>query len=190
LSGIGEAFSLDLFTDTGNLTVPIALPTGRNDFQPQLNLVCSTGHGNGPFGLGWPLSVPGVSWKTSKGVPEYRDNSEDLKEGDTLILSGAEDLIPVPGGSSGAPRYRPRIEGLFARIEHHGVAPNHSEVRSKDGLISFYGTKKRPPNAGPEWENPTNHRKPRPREKKSNLCLELDGNERFIRKPHSLRIRP
>ena len=52
LHGIGEKFSPDLFTGTGNFTVPIALPPGRNGFQPQLKLVYSTGNGNGPFGLG------------------------------------------------------------------------------------------------------------------------------------------
>ncbi|HEU0048029.1 MAG TPA: SpvB/TcaC N-terminal domain-containing protein, partial [Nitrososphaera sp.] len=50
LHGIGEKFSPDLHTGTGNFTVPIALPSGRNGFQPQLNLVYSTGNGNGPFG--------------------------------------------------------------------------------------------------------------------------------------------
>src|SRR6266542_252435 len=69
LQGIGEKFSPDLFTGTGNFTVPIALPPGRNGFQPQLNLVYSTGSGNGPFGLGWSLSIPGVGRKTSKGIP-------------------------------------------------------------------------------------------------------------------------
>jgi hypothetical protein len=37
LQGIGEKFSPDLHTGTGNFTVPIALPAGRNGFQPQLN---------------------------------------------------------------------------------------------------------------------------------------------------------
>ncbi len=35
LHGIGEKFSPDLHTGTGNFTVPIALPPGRNGFQPQ-----------------------------------------------------------------------------------------------------------------------------------------------------------
>jgi hypothetical protein len=89
LHGIGEKFSPDLFTGTGNYTVPIALPPGRNGFQPQLNLVYSTG--NEPFGMGWALSVPGVSRKTSKGIPRYDDTK------DTFLLSGAEDLVPVAG---------------------------------------------------------------------------------------------
>lgn len=137
LKGIGEKFSPDLHTGTGNFTVPIALPPGRNGFQPELSLVYSTGNGNGPFGLGWSLSVPGVSRKMSKGVPRYEPENEDV-----FVLSGAEDLVPVErlGATT---RYRPRTEGLFARIERHRDAANgddYWEVKSKDGLISLYGT--------------------------------------------------
>ena len=115
LQGIGEKFSPDLFTGTGNFTVPIALPPGRNGFQPELSLIYSTGNGNGPFGLGWSLSIPGVSRKTSKGIPRYDD------ENDTFILSGVEDLVPVDKSETQT-CYRPRTEGLFARImRHHGL---------------------------------------------------------------------
>src|SRR5260370_14362812 len=113
LHGIGEKFSPDLQTGTGNFTVPIAVPPGRNGFQPQLSLVYSTGNGNGPFGLGWNLSIPGVSRKTSKGVPLFDD------EKDTFLLSGAEDLVPVPVGPPGATRYHPRTSGLFTHIRHY-----------------------------------------------------------------------
>lgn len=132
--GIGEKFSPDLHTGTGNFTVPIALPPGRNGFQPQLNLVYSTGNGNSPFGLGWNLSIPGVSRQTSKGIPRY----EDAK--DIFVLSGAEDLVPVEKQSDFT-RYQPRTEGLFAKIIHHRNASNdYWEVKSKDGLVSLYGT--------------------------------------------------
>jgi RHS repeat-associated protein len=154
LQGIGEKFSPDLHTGSGNFTVPIALPPGRNGFQPQLNLVYSTGHGNGPFGLGWNLSVPGVSRKTSKGVPWYDDSK------DVFILSGAEDLVPVTGAPPGAIRYRPRTENLFARIDHyHDASNDYWEVRSKEGLVSHYGTP-RPLNAPPSWLDPAVIREP------------------------------
>src|SRR5262245_34404492 len=107
--GLGEKFSPDLHTGTGNFTVPIALPPGRNGFQPQLNLVYSTVNGNGIFGLGWALSIPGVTRKSSKGIPKYRDYDQDLKERDIFILSGAEDLVPVSDPSldpAKATRYR------------------------------------------------------------------------------------
>jgi len=136
LQGIGEKFAPDLFTGTGNFSVPIALPPGRNGFQPELNLVYSTGNGNSPFGLGWSLSIPGVSRQTSKGVPTYND-AKDL-----FILSGSEDLVPVSDGSSGFTQYHPRTEGLFAQIQHHHDASNDCwEVRSKDGLVSVYGVR-------------------------------------------------
>jgi RHS repeat-associated protein len=134
LHGIGEKFSPDLHTGTGNFTIPVALPPGRNGFQPQLNLVYSTGNGNGPFGLGWNLSIPGVSRKTSKGIPRYDDGR------DVFILSGAEDLVPVKKVGI-ATHYRPRTEGLFAEIRYHRDPTNsYWEVCSKDGLVSTYGT--------------------------------------------------
>ena len=83
------------------------------------------GSGNGPFGFGWSLSVPAITRKTDKGLPQYLDGDES----DVFILSGAEDLVPVLDADGDrsrtadtAPgyvihRYRPRIEGLFARIE-------------------------------------------------------------------------
>ncbi len=46
LHGIRVKFSPHLQNGTGNITVPIALPTGRNGFQPQLNRVYSTGYSN------------------------------------------------------------------------------------------------------------------------------------------------
>lgn len=143
--GLGEKFSPDLHTGTGNFTVPIALPPGRNGFQPQLNLVYSTGNGNGYFGLGWSLSIPGVMRKTSKGIPRYRDYDKEVKNWDTFVLSGAEDLVPIKDPSLNpvkATRFRPRTEGLFAKIIHHHdaqVGTNYWEVCSKDGLISYYG---------------------------------------------------
>ncbi|MGB3941014.1 MAG: SpvB/TcaC N-terminal domain-containing protein [Candidatus Manganitrophaceae bacterium] len=132
--GIGEKFSPDLHTGTGNFTVPVALPAGRNGFQPELSLVYSTGNGNGPFGMGWSLNVPGVMRKTSQGLPRYVD---DL---DTFVLSGAEDLVAVDVQSTQT-RYRPRTEGLFARITHyHDASQDYWRVESKDGLASVYGT--------------------------------------------------
>jgi RHS repeat-associated protein len=133
LQGIGEKFSADLFTGTANFSVPIDVPAGRNGFQPQLSLAYSSGTGNGPFGLGWSLSVPGIARKTSKGIPRY----DDVR--DVFILSGAEDLVPVESGENFT-RYRPRTEGLFARITHHfGDDGNYWKVESKDGMISTYG---------------------------------------------------
>ena len=147
VSGLGEKFSPDLFTGTSNLSVPIAVPPGRQGATPQLALTYSTGNGNSPFGLGWALGVPGVARKTSRGVPRYDGT-------DVFILSGAEDLVPVPGAAAGRQRYRPWTEGLFARIEHVGDATgDYWEVGGRDGTRSWYGTP-RPHDADASWRDP------------------------------------
>lgn len=142
VGGMGETFSPDLFSGTGNFSVPIAVPSGRNGLQPELTLGYSSGNGNGFFGLGWAMSIPGVSRKTSLGVPQYDDDK------DIFVLSGAEDLIPVgrtesvtDGISYRKTQYKPRTEGLFAQIFHHKKSngTNYWEVKSKDGMVSFYG---------------------------------------------------
>jgi RHS repeat-associated protein len=122
--GIGEKFQPDPLTGTGNFSVPIVVPAGRRGMEPNVSLTYSTGSGNGYFGLGWGISVPGISRKTSGGVPAYEDD-------DVFVLSGQEDLVPVGGG-----RFRPRSEGLFAEIERR---EDSWLVRSLDGVRSRYG---------------------------------------------------
>jgi RHS repeat-associated protein len=157
VSGLGEKFSPDLFTGTGNVSVPIQVPAGRLGLQPQLSLEYSTGNGNGPFGLGWQLSLPGVSRRTSHGLPRYRDVADPAdpeSPADVFILSGAEDLVPVGAPQAGRLRYRPRTEGLFARIDHvTGEAGDFWDVRTRDGLITVYGTP-RPAGVNGSWRDP------------------------------------
>ena len=79
------------------MSVPIATSPGRSGFGPQLALSYDSGTGNGPFGFGWSLSLPVITRKTDKGLPQYRD----AEDSDVFLLSGAEDLVPVlePDGS-------------------------------------------------------------------------------------------
>ena len=134
IAGLGESFTPDLNTGTGNMTVPIAVPAGRHGFQPDLSLVYSTGHGNGPFGLGWQLGIPGVTRDTRRGVPLYMEGT------DTFLLSGSEQLVPVGLSPAGPALYRPRTEGSFARIQHHlSDQDDYWEVWSRNGFRSRYG---------------------------------------------------
>ena len=91
IRGIGEKFAANPVTGTGSMTVPIATSPGRAGFGPQLALSYDSSAGNGPFGFGWNLSLPAITRKTYKGLPQYRDTEES----DVFILSGAEDLVPV-----------------------------------------------------------------------------------------------
>ncbi|HEY6247730.1 MAG TPA: SpvB/TcaC N-terminal domain-containing protein, partial [Pyrinomonadaceae bacterium] len=160
IRGIGEKFTASSVTGTGSLNVPIATSPGRSGFGPQLSLSYDSGTGNGSFGIGWSLSLPSITRKTDKGLPQYRD----AEESDVFILSGAEDLVPAfkrnPDRSfvrdaqghlvndeesrEGymVKRYRPRIEGLFAHIERWtriSDGETHWRSISKDNVLTVYG---------------------------------------------------
>ena len=162
IRGMGEKFAANPVTGTGSMSVPIATSPGRSGFGPQLALSYDSGAGNGPFGFGWNLSLPAITRKTDKGLPQYLD----AEESDVFILSGAEDLVPVlqPDGTrfeddTTAPgyviqRYRPRIEGLFARIERWTHIADPSDVHwrslSKDNILTIYGQDEHSRIADPE----------------------------------------
>jgi RHS repeat-associated protein len=147
LSGLGETFTPDLHTGTGSFSVPIGVPPGRGGVQPQLQLTYSSGGGNGPFGLGWAVTVPSVARKTSRGVPRYNERrSQDLLDAsgerrDTFVAS-ADDLVRVGGSYPGRMVYRPQTERAFARIVHHQAADAGDwwEVADTNGMVSRFGT--------------------------------------------------
>jgi RHS repeat-associated protein len=151
IRGIGEKFSANPATGTGSLSIPIATSPGRGGFELGLQLSYDSGAGNGSFGLGWNLSVPAVTRRTDKGLPRYAD----AEASDVFVLSGAEDLVPVrpgPGAGTGAgvadrgdhrvERYRPRTEGLFARIERwtdRATGDAHWRAITRDNVLHIYG---------------------------------------------------
>ena len=109
------------------MSLPLPLTAGRGGVTPSVVLSYSSGGGNGPFGLGWSVNQPSCRRKTDKGIPRYFDEGE---QADTIVLSDAEDLVPLleeSGGVWAAPTprtdtyggetwitlYRPRIEGGF-----------------------------------------------------------------------------
>ena len=154
---IGEKFSANPVTGTGSMTVPVITSPGRSGFGPQLSLSYDSGAGNGPFGLGWHLSTLSITRKTERGLPQYNDASES----DVFILSGAEDLVPllaqegntwvmpdeplraVFGNQYQVIKYRPRVEGLFARIERWTNVSDRTDVFwrsiSRDNVTTWYG---------------------------------------------------
>ena len=157
IRGIGEKFDAHPTTGTGSMHVPVATSPGRSGFGPQLSLAYDSGTGNGPFGLGWSLSLPSITRKTDKGLPLYGDGIET----DVFILSGAEDLVPVLTMQNGrwsaenlpvrtvagvqyrVQRYRPRIENPFSRIERWTNLSDPAEISwrsiSQENVTTWYG---------------------------------------------------
>jgi RHS repeat-associated protein len=150
IRGLGEKFSVSSATGTANFSVPLPLSAAR--MTPQLQFSYDSGAGNGVFGFGWSLGTAAIRRKTDKGLPQY----DDVGESDVYILSGVEDLVPIldaKGARTVIPRkvfgvdyqiayYRPRIEGLFSRIERWRTTQTgvvHWRSITRDNLVTIFG---------------------------------------------------
>lgn len=149
IRSIDQTFSVNPVNGTSGIAIP--LPEAAARLQPGLGLSYNSGAGNGPFGLGWSLGLGGIERLTARRLPRYRDGPE----GDVFVLADAEELVPAyeetaPGiwepdtaqdGPRSARRYRPRIEGGFARIERISIPgePDHWRVTSRDNSVTVYG---------------------------------------------------
>ncbi len=124
IEGLGESFEPQLNSGTTTYAVKLKALPGRAGFTPDLTLRYNGGSGNGPFGLGWSLSMPYIQRQTDKGLPEYNDS-------DTFIESGGEELIPIAGGV-----YRHENEGAFMR---YTISGKGWTAKSKSGGTFKYG---------------------------------------------------
>jgi RHS repeat-associated protein len=136
IKGIDEKFSVNAVNGTAAFSIPLPFSPARGA-SPSLSLSYNSGAGNGPFGLGWSLSLASIKRKSDKGLPQYIDSINS----DTFLFSEAEDLVPAfrkeldgsfsmdadgdyviyekdsGDGLHTIRFYKPRVEGSFARIE-------------------------------------------------------------------------
>lgn len=161
LKGIDEKFTVNAVNGTSSFSIQLPFSSARGT-SPSLSLSYNSGTGNGIFGLGWGLSLGSIKRKTDKGLPQYLD----LIDSDTFLFSGAEDLVPeftkdLDGSfqldvnedyiiherisSDGLfiiRNYKPRIEGLFARIERWTEKATERikwRVISRDNVTTVFG---------------------------------------------------
>ncbi len=161
VKNIDEKFSVNAINGTSSFSVPLPFSSARG-YSPALSLSYSSGSGNGLFGLGWQIGVGSIKRRTDKILPRYIDDNDT----DVFVIAGAEDLVPeykkditgvfikgldgkyVVNEFSSADnqylirRYRPRIEGIFARIErwlekNSGII--HWQVITGSNVTTIYG---------------------------------------------------
>lgn len=148
IKGIDEKFSVNAVNGTASFSIPLPFSPARGA-SPSLVLSYNSGAGNGIFGLGWNLGMPSIKRKTDKGLPQYLD----VIDSDTFLFSEAEDLVPEfekddagifikvnneyrifekdsTDGIFTIRFYKPRIEGLFARIERWSSKTSQDFLRS------------------------------------------------------------
>ncbi|WP_157198458.1 SpvB/TcaC N-terminal domain-containing protein [Mariniradius saccharolyticus] len=161
IKGIDEKFSVNAVNGTGGFSIPLPFSPARGA-SPSLSLNYNSGSGNGIFGLGWNLGLSSIKRKTDKGLPQYLDTIDT----DVFLFSEAEDLVPEfkkePDGTFSKDdkgdyvikerdtadgmftirNYRPRIEGLFAKIERWTQKSNGIikwRVITKENVTSLFG---------------------------------------------------
>uniref|UniRef100_UPI000B36303F SpvB/TcaC N-terminal domain-containing protein n=1 Tax=Crenothrix polyspora TaxID=360316 RepID=UPI000B36303F len=161
LKGIDEKFSVNAVNGTASFSIPLPFSPTRGA-SPTLVLSYNSGSGNGVFGLGWNLGLPSIKRKTDKRLPQYFDGVDS----DIFLFSESEDLVPefkkkVDGrfskdsdgnyiiketdsvdGLYTIRFYKPRIEGLFARIErwtHKTSGVIRWRVMTKDNVTTLFG---------------------------------------------------
>ena len=161
IKGIDEKFSVNAVNGSASFSIPLPFSPARGA-SPNLNLSYNSAAGNGVFGLGWTLSLPSIKRKTDQELPRYFDDTDS----DIFLFSEAEDLVPeyrketVGDFSRDATGnyiinekdsadgffkirfYRPRIEGIFARIERW-LDKKSGEIKwrviTRDNITTLFG---------------------------------------------------
>ncbi|MEZ4735444.1 MAG: SpvB/TcaC N-terminal domain-containing protein, partial [Caldilineaceae bacterium] len=130
LEGLGENFEPNLSTGTSSYPVKFSTAPGRGSsgrgFQPELALSYNGGNANGPWGMGWDLSIASIQRRTEDGLPTYDDAQ------DQFIYSGGEKLVALKDGS-----YRFENESSFMRFRR--IEGGGWEAQTPDGLRYLFG---------------------------------------------------
>lgn len=128
-------------------TLPIALPPGVKSVAPQINLVYSSGSGNGIAGYGWNLSGITAISRTGKNIEkdgEIKGIQLDYSDyysfnGQRLILKSGE------YGKDGAEYVTEKYSNVKIKsvgeypVNGQFAGPAHFEVTFEDGSQAWYG---------------------------------------------------
>jgi RHS repeat-associated protein len=131
---------------SANYTLPIDIPKGINNLQPNLSISYNNSLGDGYLGLGW--SISSYSSISRVGCNIYNDDKitiPNFGSDDKFALDGNR-LMAVEGGSYGgiATKYKTEVEDFSITITQKdegstSPGPDWFEVRTKSGLIMQYG---------------------------------------------------
>ena len=139
IRSIDQSFTTNSATGTATMTIALPISAGRAGFTPDLTLAYDSGNGNGPFGVGWRCELPSIGRKLDQRLPRYDDT-------DTFVLSGRDDLVPVPGTTERdgftVQRYRSRTETSFERVERWTASDGavHWRTIGVDNVTTMFGT--------------------------------------------------
>ncbi|HIH1547964.1 TPA: SpvB/TcaC N-terminal domain-containing protein [Salmonella enterica] len=135
LTGLSGTVGAAAPDGAATFSVPLPVSAGRG-YAPPLTLGYSSQAGNGPFGMGWSVSLPTIRRRTRMGAPLYTRDAETLLPDDEFLAPDGEVLVPVVAedGQVAVPRnillgttldatydvitWRTRVEQSFSRYEY------------------------------------------------------------------------
>lgn len=125
---LGESFRTDLMTGAAVVDVPLTVPPGRKNVQPNLALSYSSSGSNGICGVGWRLDLGSIQRNTKRGAPKY-DNTDSF----LANINGANvELVDIGSGE-----YRAKQEGAFLKFSFDGTS---WQVKDKSGTTYSFGS--------------------------------------------------
>ncbi len=151
---MSEKFAANPVTGTGSLTVPIAISPGRGGFGPELTLHTTVVRATDPRcrddmpsdpSPGTPTRLPATSTTRSPTSSSSRAQRTSSRCSNGSVYGGSSATSPTGVGDDRftVRRYRPRFDGLFARIERWtNDEPGDVHWRSitKDNVTTLFGT--------------------------------------------------
>ncbi|GAL85662.1 hypothetical protein MYP_2891 [Sporocytophaga myxococcoides] len=165
IKGIDEKFTVNAVNGTASFSIPLPFSQARG-VTPSLSVSYNSGSDNGIFGLGWNLNLSSIKRKTDKLLPQYLDSINGSADSDIFQFSEAEDLVPEFSKADDGTFlkdekddyiiyeknseddlyvirfFRPRIEGLFARIERW-TKKDGSDIKwrviTSDNITTLFG---------------------------------------------------
>ena len=136
---MSESFRTDLATGAATLGIPIVVPPGRKNIQPNISLLYSSNNPNGVCGTGWSIPISAIQRSTKSGVPRYDDTD--------TFMAGGEELVKT-GENGDEYQYRAKIESSFTRYTYISTG-NKWIVTDKTGTQYHFGSTD-PPRFGSE----------------------------------------
>jgi RHS repeat-associated protein len=122
-------------------TLPLWVPDGRGQLQPQLALSYNGGAGNSVLGVGWSLSgLPSIT-PCQRTLAQDGVTERVHYDGSDRYCLGGNRLLPASGGQVPEREYRTERE-MFARIVAYGMqdnVPDYFRVWDRGGKILTFG---------------------------------------------------
>lgn len=129
ISSAAQSFQADLFTGRAQTKVPIFVPPGRKNVQPNLNLSYSSSGGNSWLGTGWGLDMGFIARDVKRGVPKYDSTDKFI-----FSYQGVNsELVSI-----GSNEYRAKDEALFLKFVYDSTN-NKWTVTDKSGTAHTFG---------------------------------------------------